>query len=263
MNIRQCLQARFLPARFQCDNAPGLIFHGGWHMNWASGGGKRVWLGLAAAVALLIGGPACGATVHDSALSIAGSPDYVELKPSDGLAIDLKYATTDNFVGQNMYGDFNKAYLHHIAADKLTHAIRNLKALHPAYRLVIYDALRPRSVQYLLWDKVKGTSRQKYVADPKHGSIHNFGFAVDISILDENGKPLDMGTPFDDFTPLAQPRLEQAFLKEGKLTRQQIDNRLLLRKVMEDAGFIQLPVEWWHFDALPKAKVMSGFKIVE
>jgi D-alanyl-D-alanine dipeptidase len=128
---------------------------------------------------------------------------------------------------------------------------------------VIYDALRPRSVQYVLWDKVKGTDRQKYVANPQHGSIHNFGFAVDVSILDENGKALDMGTPFDDFTALAQPRLEQAFLKAGKLTRQQLDNRLLLRKVMEDAGFIQLPVEWWHYDALPREKVMSEFEIVE
>lgn len=232
-------------------------------MNRATGAGKWACLGLAASAVLLVSGLAEGATVRDSALSVAASPAYVELKPSDGLAIDLKYATADNFVGQNMYGDFNKAYLHRIAADKLTQAIRNLKALHPAYRLVIYDALRPRSVQYVLWNNVKGTDRQKYVADPRHGSIHNFGFAVDLSILDEKGKPLDMGTPFDDFTALAQPRLEQAFLKAGKLTVQQIDNRLLLRKVMEEAGFIQLPVEWWHYDALPKAKVMSGFKIVE
>ncbi len=205
----------------------------------------------------------CSASVQDSARFVAASPDYVELQPSAGLAIELKYASTDNFVGQNLYGEFNKAYLHKIAAAKLERAVQNLAAIRPGYKLVIYDALRPRSVQYVLWDKVRGTDKQKYVANPKGGSIHNYGFALDISILDESGKQLDMGTPFDDFTDLAQPQLEQQFLKAGKLTEQQIKNRQLLRKVMEDAGFIQLPVEWWHFDALPKSELKSRFKIVE
>jgi D-alanyl-D-alanine dipeptidase len=88
-------------------------------MNRGTRAGSRAWVGLAAAFALLISGLAAGATVHDSARLIAASPDYVELKASDGLAIDIKYATPDNFVGQNMYGDFNKAYLHRVAADKL------------------------------------------------------------------------------------------------------------------------------------------------
>jgi D-alanyl-D-alanine dipeptidase len=214
------------------------------------------WPKVIALVTSLMIGLAGAATVHDSAQYVAQSRDFVELTASDGVAIDLKYATADNFVGENMYGDFNKAYLHHIAAEKLIRAVKNLRLIHPAYKLVIYDALRPRSVQYILWNKVKGTDREKYVANPRHGSIHNFGFAVDLSILDENGKALDMGTPFDDFTELAQPRLEQGFLKAGKLTQEQIDNRQLLRRVMEDAGFIQLPVEWWHYDALPKAEVM-------
>lgn len=213
--------------------------------------------------AISLGANAGGATVHDSATFIAASPEYVELKPSDNLAIDLKYATADNFVGQNLYGDFNRAYLHKLAAEKLVRAISNLAAVNPKYKLVIYDALRPRSVQYVLWDKVKGTDKQKYVANPKGGSIHNYGFALDISILDETGKPLDMGTPFDDFTDLAQPQLEQQFLKAGKLTERRIQNRLMLRKVMQDAGFIQLPVEWWHYDALPKTELKSRYKIVE
>lgn len=218
---------------------------------------------LAVLLAGLLSAGAGAATVHDSAKFVAASSDYVELQPSAGLAIDLKYATTDNFVGQNMYGDFNKAYLHKQAAEKLSRAIRNLAAVNPKYKLVIYDALRPRSVQYVLWDKVKGTDKQKYVANPKGGSIHNYGFALDISILDESGKPLDMGTSFDDFTDLAQPQLEQQFLKAGKLSERQIQNRQLLRKVMQDAGFIQLPVEWWHFDALPKTELKSRYRIVE
>jgi zinc D-Ala-D-Ala dipeptidase len=86
---------------------------------------------------------------------------------------------------------------------------------------------------------------------------------LDVSILDENGKELDMGTAYDDFSALAEPRLEQKFLKEGSLTAVQIRQRKLLREVMERAGFIALPVEWWHFDALPAAEVRTKFRIVE
>lgn len=72
-----------------------------------------------------------------------------------------------------------------------------------------------------------------------------------------------MGTPFDDFTPLAEPRLEQAFLAAGRLTAAQIANRLVLRTVMEDAGFLHLPIEWWHFDALPAEQVRQSYALVE
>lgn len=198
-----------------------------------------------------------------NASSIFSMPDFVALNESQSLVIDLRYATTNNFLGRNLYGAFNRAYLHKIAADKLEHAIAKLRALKPSYKVIIFDALRPRSVQYVLWDAVKNTEQQTYIADPEKGSIHNFGMAVDLSILDEAGQELDMGTPFDDFTPLAQPQLEDDFLKEGKLTERQIENRRLLRRIMEDAGFIHLPYEWWHFDALPQSEVRGKFIIIE
>lgn len=191
------------------------------------------------------------------------SKDYVELRPEQGLVIDLRYATTNNFVGENMYGTFNKPYLHKLAADKLSLAIQNLKAAHPKYKFIIFDALRPRSVQYVLWEKVKGTEQEIYVANPKSGSVHNYGFAVDLSVVDEAGKELDMGTPYDNFTTLAHPEFEDQFLKEGKLTQKQIDNRLILRNAMVKAGFAPLTHEWWHFDALPKAELKQKFTIVE
>jgi zinc D-Ala-D-Ala dipeptidase len=203
------------------------------------------------------------ATVEESLRRVSSSQTYVEIKGDSNLAIDLKYASVDNFMAFNLYGDFNKAYLHRIAAEKLALAAKKLAAVHPKWKLAVYDALRPRSVQYLLWDKVKGTDKEPYVANPKGGSIHNFGFAVDLTLLDESGIPLDMGTAFDDFSSLAQPRLEAGFLKAGKLSRDQVDNRVLLRGIMESAGFIPLPLEWWHFDALPKAEVKSKYKIVE
>lgn len=202
-------------------------------------------------------------TINESLQVILSSKDYVEIVESTGIAIDLRYATTNNFVGKNMYGEFNRAFVHRTAAEKLVKAVQGLQAAHPRYRLLIYDALRPRSVQYVLWDQVKGTEKETYVANPKGGSIHNFGFALDITVLDEQGKELDMGTPYDDFTALSQPQLETKYLKEGRLTEVQIRNRRVLRTAMEDAGFIQLPVEWWHFDALPKAEVKARYKIVE
>ncbi len=194
---------------------------------------------------------------------IQSSTDFVEIRPSAQIAIDLRYASTNNFVGRNLYGEFAKAYLHRIAAEKLHKAAANLASVKPGHHLLILDALRPRSVQFILWDKVKGTDQQEYVADPKVGSIHNYGFAVDLTIIDPEGQELDMGTPFDDFSPVAQTQLETRFFKEGRLSEKQIRNRHLLRKAMEDAGFIQLPIEWWHYDALPKDQVIGKFPLVE
>lgn len=195
-----------------------------------------------------------------TALASAG---FVAIVPSAGLAVDLKYATGDNAFGRNLYGDFNRAYLHPLAAGKLSAAVADLAAHRPGLRLVLLDALRPRSVQRLLWETVKGTDFQKFVADPETGSIHNYGFAVDVTLAGPDGAWLDMGTAYDDFTDLAQPRHEEAFLSQGRLAARQVGNRWLLRKVMEGAGFIHLPLEWWHFDALPKAEVKSGYAMVE
>jgi D-alanyl-D-alanine dipeptidase len=202
-------------------------------------------------------------TVGESLQTVSTSINYIEVKSTDAIALELRYATTNNFTGQNLYGVFNHAYLQKSAAEKLIRAAANLKMVQPKYKLLIFDVLRPRSVQHLLWNKVKGTDQQKYVANPQTGSIHNYGFAVDLSIVDESGKELDMGTAFDDFTALAQPAQEEKFLESGKLTQQQLQNRRLLRKAMEDAGFIQLSLEWWHFDALPKAEVKKNYSIVE
>ena len=179
------------------------------------------------------------------------------------MTVNLKYGTTDNFTHKNLYGPFNKCYVHRITADKLRKAIESLRKNHPGYRFVVFDALRPRTVQRKLWDVVKGTPRQKYVVDPDKGSMHNYGFALDIGLMDPKGKPADMGAPYDGFTPLSEPQLEGRFLKGGKLTQAQIDNRLILRKAMVGAGFRQLPYEWWHYDALAEGQVRGKFEIVE
>ena len=202
-------------------------------------------------------------TQHQALDRLIGNPDYVNLETIQGIAINLKYASTDNFIGEALYGEFHKAFLHKVASAKLKVAAERLQQLKPGWKLVVYDALRPRSIQRLFWNRVKGTPQQPYVANPDSGSIHNFGFAVDVSLMDESGREVDMGTKYDDFSGLSEPRLEERFLKAGKLGLTQVDNRRLLRKVMTAAGFEQLLNEWWHFDALPSKEVREHYHIVE
>jgi D-alanyl-D-alanine dipeptidase len=190
-------------------------------------------------------------------------PDLAEVPAGPAIAIEMRYATPNNFMKQVLYTDLDRVFLHREAYAKLTAAAQALQAAKPGYKFRIFDGLRPRSVQRKMWAKVKGTPDEKYVADPEKGSVHNFGMALDLTIQDAQGKELDMGTPYDSFQRLAQPRYEDEFVKAGKLSAAQMENRKLLRKLMEGAGFKNIPNEWWHFDARPQAEVRANYKIVE
>lgn len=200
-------------------------------------------------------------TAFEQQIVAAGFVDVQEIDPT--LKVELKYASTDNFMGVNVYGDFRRAYLRREAAEKLARANRILKALDPALSLLVVDALRPRHVQRKMRTLLEGTPMRNYVADPRSGSMHNYGCAVDITIVDGQGERLDMGTPMDHFGILAQPRHEARFLKEGRLTSRQIANRRLLRRVMTEAGFRPLPIEWWHFEAFDKKVIRATYTIIE
>lgn len=200
---------------------------------------------------------------YQSLQVVLKSKDFVELKDSDFYVIDLKYATTDNFMNENVYNEFNRAFLHSYAADKLQQAALKLKELKPNSKFIIYDVLRPRSVQWKMWNIVKGTEQEQYIANPEEGSSHNYGMAVDLSIVDEKGQALDMGSGFDEFDEISQPKFENKFLAENKLSAKHIENRNLLRACMEPVGFKQFTTEWWHFNALPFASIRNQFKIVE
>ena len=117
-------------------------------------------------------------TVEESLKEVQSRKEFIEIIPSPKVAVDLRYATDNNFMEKNVYGIFNKAFLHEHAALKLQKAIGYLEKIKPGYKLIIFDALRPRSVQYKLWEHVVGTDQQKYVADPAGGSVHNYGFAI-------------------------------------------------------------------------------------
>jgi D-alanyl-D-alanine dipeptidase len=190
-----------------------------------------------------------------------GFADVQEIDPS--IKVELKYACTNNFMCANVYGDFKRGYLRREAAEKLAKANRSLKQIHPDLTLLVVDALRPRHVQRKMRSILEKTPMKHYVADPRGGSMHNYGCAVDITIVDAQGNRLDMGTPMDHFGILSQPRHEARFLREGKLTSQQIANRRLLRTVMTTAGFRPIPIEWWHFEAFEKTFIRKAYTIVE
>jgi D-alanyl-D-alanine dipeptidase len=175
-------------------------------------------------------------------------PDFRRLDDIHGIVIDLRYVGADNFVGRDLYGGLDCRWLHGEAANALAQSVANLRANYPAYQLVVFDALRPHRIQEMLWQHLEGTSLRAYIADPARGSIHSFGMAVDVSILDENGKELDMGTAFDALVEKSHPKQEAQFLADGSLTEEQFNNRKILRQAMFGAGFRGINSEWWHFN---------------
>ena len=163
------------------------------------------------------------------------------------VVIDLKYASSDNFTGAALYDKSVTAMLSAPALDQLIQAHSILKSIDHNLEFVIWDAARPHSVQVALFEIVKGTYQEKYIAHPEQGSLHNYGCAIDLGLI-RNGALLDMGTDYDYFGELAEPSKEIDFLHEGKLTQDALQNRLLLRYVMTAAGFQPIPHEWWHFN---------------
>lgn len=189
--------------------------------------------------------------------------NFYSISSYTNVAVDLRYATTNNFLSENIYGNFKTPYLHKDTQKQFEKVLAELQKLKPNWKLLIFDALRPHSKQKLLWKKVEGTSEEAYVMNPRYGSIHSYGFALDLSLLDEKGREVDMGTPFDSFLKLSHPRHEEKYLNSGKLTKQQVENRELLRKLMAAGGFKVIPNEWWHFEALPGREVRKKYKIFD
>ncbi|MDH4263836.1 MAG: M15 family metallopeptidase [Spirochaetia bacterium] len=191
------------------------------------------------------------------------NPDFVEVGYLPYVTLDLRYGTTNNFMCKNIYQDFNRAFLHKVAAQKFLKAIENLKKVKPFWKFLLFDCLRPARAHQQLWDFVAGTPQESYVANPDRGSLHSFGFAVDLTLVDENNNMVDMGTDFDSFEDLAQPKYELKMLEMKLLTEKQINNRLILRKIMESAGFYQLSFEWWHYDADEGNNVRTNYQLIK
>jgi len=178
---------------------------------------------------------------------------------------ELKYATKDNFMHRVLYDTLQKAYVQIDVARRLAKSQEYLTGRNSNYHLLVYDGLRPLSVQWEMWnalDTIPAFERGKFVSNPRNGSVHNYGAAVDLTICNSAKKPLDMGANYDDIRKIAYPCLESEFLATGEITQTQIDNRKLLRRALKSQGFSNIPTEWWHFNAFPRPVVKSKYHLV-
>ena len=193
--------------------------------------------------------------------------DLINIHDLDStIGVDLKYADTSNFLKKNIYDGLRNAYLNCETAIKICNAQFFLKQINPDYSLIIFDAARPLHIQQMMWDSLKLDTliRRKYLAPPNQTSLHNYGCAVDLSIINlKTNKQLNMGTPFDFFGKLSQPAYEWFFLKDSTLTCEAYDNRQLLRDMMKKALFRPIANEWWHFSICSKEEAAIRFKLIK
>lgn len=171
--------------------------------------------------------------------SIAGNPQKIMVALAVELPdaiYDLKYAGKHNFMHTKLYPDITTTYMRLDASEALSSVQRELKGLQMGIK--IWDAYRPYSVTEKMWELVKD---DRYAADPTFGSGHNRGIAVDLTVVDlTTGKEIDMGTGFDNFSDTAHHDFRN-------LPANVLQNRMLLRSVMEKHGFKALETEWWHY----------------
>lgn len=198
------------------------------------------------------------------------------------ILVKLKYSTTDNFVGVDMYGDFERAYLEREFAQKVVLAQSILKREHPNFTLLIYDAARPISAQRAMRRCVEGSALESFVADGTRGGRHNYGVAVDLTIATEDGTPLDMGAEFDEFSEASSVKgspdtsdkssrtidVYRGYITElanrGIITYEAARNRILLVEVMCQAGLYPYRKEWWHYeDIMPMSSVRSKYRLLD
>ena len=179
---------------------------------------------------------------------IASHPSFRRLNEIPGVVIDLRYAGSNNFAGRVLYKHIDCAWLRVEAAQGLTRSAAWLARHHRELRLVVLDALRPQRVQEAIWHEVAGTPSALYFAEPTRGSIHSFGMAVDVTLIDARGDELDMGSAFDEMSPRSHPALEDEQLGAGAITLEHIAARRVLRRALHEGGFEGIPTEWWHFN---------------
>lgn len=177
-------------------------------------------------------------------------PDYDTTKWTEvarldsSILIDMKYATAENFVEEKMY-DCSRCFLRPEVAKAVVRVHEQLQEQDLGLKML--DCFRPRPIQWKLWEKVPDP---RYVADPRKGSMHNRGAAVDLTLVNAQGEELEMGTPYDFFGPEAQPSYTN--LPDSVLA-----NRATLRDAMLSEDFQPITTEWWHFSLGGKNYALS------
>lgn len=194
------------------------------------------------------------------------SNDLININSLDtSIQVSLLYSTSHNFLNKPVYQGLTNCYLPCEVAIKLCNAQWFLKQQFPDYSIIVFDGVRPLYIQKQMWDELKMPPEKKinYLAHPNDISLHNYGAAVDVGIIGSNNVLLNMGTSFDHFGELSEPRKEQQLYKSGKLSKNALANRLLLREIMLRAGFATITTEWWHFNATTKVLAASKYKLIE
>ena len=176
--------------------------------------------------------------------------EMIELKQFiPNILYDLRYASTNNFMNRRMYPkNTHRTFMRLPAAEALAQVQKELNA--KGLGLKIWDAYRPYSVTESFWELVKD---ERYVADPRKGSGHNRGIAVDLTLINlADGRELNMGTGFDNFSDTAHHSF-------SNLPETVLHNREILKSIMEKHGFIAFSTEWWHY-SLPNS---TSFEVLD
>jgi D-alanyl-D-alanine dipeptidase len=192
------------------------------------------------------------ARLFNSTVQKDSNKKMMDIAVIPNIVLDIRYATRNNFMHKKLYPSITTTYLRLPAVKALEHVQSQLNKMDLG--LKIFDAYRPYCVTEKMWEPIKD---DRYVADPKKGSGHNRGIAVDLTVINLKTKEeLPMGTAFDNFSDTAH----QTFMA---LPLQILQNRNLLKDLMEKYGFKSLETEWWHY-SLPNAKDFEildlGFK---
>ena len=182
-----------------------------------------------------------------------------------GIEVYMVYATPYNFMGRVLYDRLDEAYLVPEAIEKLRKANELLRKKRLDLHLVVYDAARPRTIQQQMWKVVENTELQDFVANPNKsgGGPHNYGVAVDVTLVDCTGHPIPMGSEYDYFGDRSRVDMEAQLVESGEINRRELLNRQLLREIMTEAGWLVEPSEWWHFNAMPLAEASQKLSVIE
>lgn len=180
------------------------------------------------------------------------SPENKEWKEistaNSGILLDIRYATTNNFTGIQIY-DCPRCYLRPEIADKLIQLNQYILDKYQ-YKIKVFDCYRPKPAQQKLWDIVPDSI---YVSPPARGSMHNRGMAVDLTLTDRFGTELNMGTTYDFFG-------RAAHIDNFDHPEEVLKNRALLQELMRSAGFQTIQSEWWHFYSSGKMFPLSDWE---
>ena len=201
-------------------------------------------------------------TITEQKLLDLGLVDVQKL--DERIAVHLVYSTPYNFMGQILYSDIHHAFLQKEVAEKLVQASDSLKHQRPDLSLLIFDAARPVSIQKNMWTMVEGTHMENYVSNPfTHIGFHNYGVAVDLTLMDGSQQPIQMGSTYDYFGIEAHTDDEEYLVEKGLITQRELQNRRFLRKLMTDQGFSIIQSEWWHFNGSTEEYAKQNYPLID